>query len=154
VREFSLAVVGINYLNADQSNRRFELAMCVPGEPAHLVTEPTNKHDPAAVAVFSARGIQIGYLTSERCVWIGARIRAGEEQEAVFQDSGRHAATIRIRFGGGSPTLPAPRPKAPAPDGDEWLNQDPGGDDWTAEPVAPFEMISSAARVLDLAPSV
>lgn len=148
MKEFSLAVVGINHLNADQSNRRFELAMCVPGEPVHLVPEPTNKHDPAAVAVFSARGVQIGFLSRERCLWIGTRIRAGEEHKAVFQDSGQHAATIRIRFGGGSPTLPAPAPKETAPDEDEWLNQDPGGDDWLSEPIAPFEMISSAARVL------
>ncbi|WP_145118935.1 HIRAN domain-containing protein [Sphingomonas panaciterrae] len=34
--------------------------MCEPGEPVHLVPKPTNEHDPAAVAVFSARGIQIG----------------------------------------------------------------------------------------------
>ncbi|MDF2496082.1 HIRAN domain-containing protein [Sphingomonas sp.] len=128
MKEFSLAVVGINYLNADQSNRRFELAMCVPGEPVHLVPEPTNKHDPAAVAVFSARGMQIGYLSSERCLWIGARIRAGEEHEAVFQDFGQHTATIRVRFGGGSPTLPAPLPRVMGPVEEEWLNQDPAGD--------------------------
>lgn len=130
MKEFSLAVVGINHLNADHSNRRFELAMCVPGEPAHLVPEPSNKHDPAAVAVFSARGIQIGYLSSERCVWIGARIRAGEEHEAVFQDCARHAATIRVRFGGGSPTLPTPRQRATAPDEDHWINQDEGSEEW------------------------
>ena len=130
MKEFSLAVVGINYLNADQSNRRFELAMCVPGEAVHLTPEPNNKHDPAAVAVFSARGNQIGYLSSERCLWIGAKIRAGEEHDAVFQDCGQHAATIRVRFGGGAPTLPAPPPREAAPDEDEWLNQDPGGDAW------------------------
>ncbi|MDF2602991.1 HIRAN domain-containing protein [Sphingomonas sp.] len=130
MKEFSLAVVGINYLNADQSNRRFELAMCAPGEPVHLVPETNNRHDPAAVAVFSARGVQIGYLSSERCLWIGTRIGAGEEHEAVFQATGQHAAMIRIRFGGGSPTLPAPPPKEAAPEEDEWLNQDPRGDEW------------------------
>ena len=130
MREFSLAVVGINYLNADQSNRRFELAMCVPGEPVQLMPEPTNKHDPAAVAVFSTRGVQIGYLSSERCLWIGTRIRAGEEHEAMFQHLGTHAATIRVRFGGGAPTLPAPRIEEAAPDEDDWINQDPGGDEW------------------------
>lgn len=130
MEEFSLAVVGINYPNADGTNRRFELAMCVPGEPAHLMLEPTNKYDPAAVAVLSARGMQIGYLSGERCLWVGSKIRAGEEHEVRFQDLGTHTATIRIRFGGGEPTLPAPRPAAAASENDDWLNQDPGGDDW------------------------
>jgi hypothetical protein len=130
VEEFSLAVVGINFPNADKSNRRFELALCVPGEPASLVLEPKNKHDPAAVAVFSARGHQIGYLSRERCLWVGSRIRAGEEHNVVFQDLDDHIATVRIRFGGGTPTLPVPRPKPPAPDEDEWLYRDPDGPDW------------------------
>lgn len=132
MNEFSLAVVGINYPNADGTNRRFELALCVPGEPAHLVLDPKNKHDPDAVAVLSARGMQIGYLSRERCLWVGSKIRAGEEHVAMFQDLGEHTATIRLRLGGGAPTLPVPRPKAAAPDEEEWLNQDPGGDDWMA----------------------
>lgn len=130
MKEFSLVVVGINYLNADQSNRRFELAMCVPGEPVHLMPEPDNKHDPAAVAVLSGRGVQIGYLSSERCLWIGKRIRAGEEHEAMFQRLGTHAATVRVRFGGGAPTLPVLLPKEAAPDEDDRINQHPGRDEW------------------------
>ncbi|WP_375293501.1 hypothetical protein [Novosphingobium sp. G106] len=33
----------------------------------------------------SARGIQIGYLSAERCGWIGAKLRYGEDLRAVFQ---------------------------------------------------------------------
>lgn len=132
MEEFSLAVVGINYLNADKSNRRFELALCVPGEPVRLVLEPKNKHDPAAVAVFSARDMQIGYLSRERCLWVGSRIRAGEIFHAVFQELDEHVAAIRVRFGGGLPTLPVPRPRPPVPDEDEWLYRDPDGSEWGA----------------------
>ncbi|MBV1692466.1 HIRAN domain-containing protein [Novosphingobium sp. G106] len=50
-----------------------------------LLPEPKNKHDASAVAVVSARGIQIGYLSAERCGWIGAKLRYGEDLRAVFQ---------------------------------------------------------------------
>src|SRR5690349_9077690 len=43
-------VVGSMHPNADGSNRLFEIALCVPGEPITLVREPKNKHDPSAVA--------------------------------------------------------------------------------------------------------
>lgn len=132
MEEFSLAVVGINYPNADKSNRRFELALCAPGEPVHLVLEPKNKHDPAAVAVFSARNMQIGYLSRERCLWVGSRMRAGEVFEAIFQELDEHVAAVRVRFGGGSPSLPVPRPRPPTPDEDEWLYRDPEGSEWGA----------------------
>ena len=106
--ELSLAVVGLDFPNVDKSNRRFEMALCFPGEPVHLVPDPKNRADPRAVAVVSARGTQLGYLTAERCGLIGARLEAGEHYEAFFQEPGRAAAVIRVRFGGGAPTMPAP----------------------------------------------
>jgi hypothetical protein len=112
--ELSLAVVGLDYPNRDRSCRRFEMALCVAGEPVHLVPEPRNPYDRTAVAVVSCRGTQLGYITADRCAQIGARIRAGEKHEAFFQAPGRHYATIRIRFGGGPPTLPPPPPDQPA----------------------------------------
>lgn len=107
--ELSLAVVGIDFLNENKSNRRMELIWCKPGDPMELRPEPKNKHDPNAVAVYSARGVQVGYLTAERAPLIGARLRNGEECEVIFQDLDTHAAYIRARFGGGSPTLPVSR---------------------------------------------
>lgn len=139
-RELSLFVVGLQYPNPDKakSNRRFEVALCAPGEPVELRLEPTNPADENAVAVFSARGIQLGYLKAERAPWIGGKIKAGEIFEAVFQEPGVAFAVIRVRFGGGTPTLPAPRePRGlvqddfyPDPEPPEGI--DPEGSDWGA----------------------
>lgn len=112
-RELTLAVVGIDFANADGSNRRFAIALCRPGDPVELRPEPKNKHDSRAVAVFTDRGGQIGYLTAERCGLIGGKVRAGEEVAAVFQGVGDTAAFIRVRFGGGAPTLPPQSPPPP-----------------------------------------
>lgn len=133
-RELSLAVVGIDYANDDKSgsDRRFEMLVCEPGEPVDLRLEPTNKHDRNAVAVFTLRGIQLGYLTADRAPWIGAKLRAGEVWEAVFQSRGARAAYIRIRFGGGAPTLPAPRPAGEGRGGGCDFDPDPDGPIWGA----------------------
>jgi hypothetical protein len=109
MRELSLAVVGLDFPNRDRSNRRFEVALCRPGDPVTLRPEPRNPVDPRAVAVLSERGIQLGYLTAERCGLIGKRLNAGEAYEAVFQEAGRYQAAIRVRFGGGAPALPERR---------------------------------------------
>lgn len=127
MREVSLAVVGLDFPNEDRSksNRRFEVALCAPGEEVQLVPEPKNKHDRRAVAVFSCRGIQLGYLTAERCGWIGGRLANGEEYVAVFQEARASAAIIRVRFGGGHPTIPAAAPSRPAPGhfADEYVHE-------------------------------
>jgi hypothetical protein len=126
--ELSLAVVGIDYANADGSLRRFELLLCEPGDTIELRPEPTNEHDPRAVAVFRIGGGQIGYLTAERCGWIGGRM-ASEEFAAIFQRVTETAAIIRIRFGGGLPTLP-PDPPGEDPDPDFYPDSD--GPEWGA----------------------
>ena len=100
-------VVGVAYANSDGSNRQFEVAMCTPGEPVALVPEPTNKADPAAVAVYSARGVQIGYLSADRCVWIGGKLRQGQEIRAIFQEGSTRGAVIRVNLEGKDPALPA-----------------------------------------------
>jgi hypothetical protein len=102
----SLAVVGADYPNKRGPVRRFELAICQPGEPVELRPEPTNKADPSAVAVYSCRGIQVGYLTAERCGRIGALIRQGRDVRAVFQHHAPYGAVIRAAFDGDDPTLP------------------------------------------------
>lgn len=131
--EVSLAVVGIDYANADatKSSRRFEVRLCAPGEPVELRPEPKNKHDRHAIAVFSTRGVQIGYLSAERAPAIGAKIRAGMPIQAVFQREISTAAIIRVRFDGGEPTLPpVPPPDATPDDGDFYA--DPEGPMWGA----------------------
>lgn len=108
--DMTLSVVGAIHLNKDGSNRLFEIALCAPGEPVALQPEPSNRHDPSAVAVISTRGIPIGYLSAERCGWIGSRIRLGEELRAVFQDAVKGGALIRMSFSGEDPVLPPARP--------------------------------------------
>lgn len=132
-RELSLMVVGLAHPNEDKakSNRRFEAALCEPGEPVELRREPKNKHDPNAVAVFSARGTQLGYLSAERAPWIGGRILLGEEINAVFQQVDITTAVIRVKFGGGAPTLPPPRPRRPTRSFDDF-EPDPEGPEWGA----------------------
>ncbi|KKW89741.1 HIRAN domain-containing protein [Sphingobium chungbukense] len=109
-QELSLAVVGALHPNADESNRQFEIRMLNPGDPITLILEPSNKADPSAVAVFSVRGIQLGYLSAERCGWIGAKIRQGLDVRGIFQAATSDGAIIRVRLDGGVPNLPSPQP--------------------------------------------
>ena len=128
MKELSLAVVGIDYPNKGGGSRRFELLQCDPGEPVALRPEPRNRHDPNAVGVWSARGVQIGYLSAERAPWIGRRV-IEEEAQAVFQAIAGPVAYIRVRFGGGAPTLPVARAAADAEDA---FAPDPEGSIWGA----------------------
>lgn len=104
--ELSLHVVGLDFENTDKakSNRRFEMALCVPGERVDLVPEPKHPKDSNAVAVFTDRGRQPDYLTAERAPWISRKIAAGEPHEPIFQGAS-NAAIVRVKFGEGEPTL-------------------------------------------------
>ncbi|KQO06050.1 HIRAN domain-containing protein [Sphingomonas sp. Leaf242] len=136
--ELTLSVVGIDFPNADRSksNRRMELLLCAPGEPVDLRREPKNPHDANAVAVFSLRGVQMGYLSAERAPLIGRRMQQ-EEHVAVFQALTGSMGYVRIRFGGGAPSLPDPEAPTPArsrvamfdPDA---FYPDPEGPEWGA----------------------
>ena len=66
MQELTLAVVGIDFPNADGSNRRSEAMMTLPGESVELVPEPKNKHDSNAIAVISPRGFPVHYGPSSR----------------------------------------------------------------------------------------
>lgn len=95
-----LNVVGGAYDNDDGSSRQMETAKLRPGEPVELRREPTNKFDPSAVAVFSARGIQIGYLGASRAAWIGSKLDKGLPVRAVVDRivgrAGERKPVIRI----------------------------------------------------------
>lgn len=103
----TLAVVGADFDNRDKakSNRRYEILLCKPGDPVTLVPEPDNPADDCAVAVYSERGIQIGYLPAERCGLIGKYIRDGLDVCAVFQVQTAFGAYIRASFDGITPTV-------------------------------------------------
>ncbi|GLV21967.1 hypothetical protein TomMM35A_18200 [Sphingobium sp. TomMM35A] len=106
MKHLSLAVVGVGFDNKTGPARRFEIEMCEPGEPVELRPEPKNPADRNAIAVYSARGIQIGYVRAERAPLIGTAMRRGVV-EAIFQDSEQWGATIRVHLDGTTPTLPA-----------------------------------------------
>ena len=105
----SLAVVGARFPNADGSDRRLEILECALGDPVDLRPEPTNKKDPSAIAVYSERGVQMGYLSAERAPRIGQLIREAREPCAVFQGEADFGAWIRVAFDGEEPALPAQR---------------------------------------------
>jgi hypothetical protein len=119
----SLAVVGVDFPNRKGPGRRFEIELCQPGEPVELVPEPRNPADPRAVAVFSCRNVQIGYLTAERCGWIGSIIGGGREVRAIFQRKARYGAVIRAAFDGEVPILPEPK-EEPAREIDWWPDEE------------------------------
>lgn len=111
MRQVSLAVVGIDYPNKRGPARRFELEMCSPGEPIELRPEPTNPNDEHAIAVFSCRGVQLGYLKSERAVWIGTLSRQGRTMSGIFQGATASAAWVRVAFDNDDPALPVVKPQ-------------------------------------------
>lgn len=116
--QHTLVVVGIDYPNRRGPVRRFEIAMCVPGEHVELRPEPDNPADPCAVAVFSARGVQIGYLQAERCGRIFAMIRKGRQVSAIFQGFDRFRGYIRVAYDGEAAILPPTKAIRDEPDFD------------------------------------
>lgn len=102
----SLAIVGADHLNKDKSNRRTEILWSTPGEEVHLVPEPKNPVDPQAVAVFSARGVQIGYVKAVQAQLIRSYLARGRITSAIFQHPINDGAVIRVGLDGELPTLP------------------------------------------------
>lgn len=137
-RVLSLHVVGAAHLNADGSNRRSEIIFCNPGDRIELRPEPKNPADPYAVAVFTERGFQIGYLTAERAPWIGGMLAQGSIVTAIFQTETPWGAMVRVGLDGAIPTLP-PTPIAT----DEDAAQSDDGDDFWPDPEPPNDFIQA-----------
>ncbi len=114
--ELTTSIVGIDFPNEDKSksNRRMECMLCAPGDLVELRPEPKNPYDENAIAIWSDRGVQLGYVSAERAPLIGKRMKE-DDAVAVFQAMHGNGAYIRIRLGGGVPTLPDPVPDAPKP---------------------------------------
>ncbi|MDQ2762677.1 MAG: HIRAN domain-containing protein [Pseudomonadota bacterium] len=96
IKPFTLGVVGAPYSNKDGSNRLFEIKLCSPGERVDLRPEPKNPYDEHAIAVWSVREAQIGYLSSERAPYVGGLLRAGHQLSAIFQEETDWGAAVRI----------------------------------------------------------
>lgn len=106
-RPQSLAVVGVGFPNkAKGPSRAFEIAICRPGDPVELRPEPKNPADARAIAVFSERDVQIGYLRAEHAWRIGKLAEAGHSATAIFQEATKYGAAIRVAFNGETPVLP------------------------------------------------
>lgn len=84
----------------------------MPGEEVSLLPEPKNPVDPQAVAVFSARGVQIGYVKSFQAQLIRTYIGRGRITAAIFQGRHKEGAIIRLGLDGELPTLPEPPPES------------------------------------------
>lgn len=125
-KELSIVIKGAMHDNTDGTNRLFEIAMLNPGDPVELVPEPKNKHDPNAIAIFSARGYQIGYVSAERCVLIGSRLGSGAEVLSIFQERTADGGVVRVNFVGVTPTLPKPAAPCRQPVWDEHADPDYG----------------------------
>lgn len=125
--QHTLPVVGINFPNDRGVLRRFEVEICRPGEAIDLRPEPKNEFDSRAVAAYSARGIQIGYLPAERCGRIQAMILQGRTVSAIFQGHDEHRAYIRVAYDGEVPMLPDVGSDEPPQEQDFW--PDPTYDD-------------------------
>ena len=54
-----------------------------PGSPLGLRRDPENEHDPNAIAVETAGGLQVGWVPREEAVEIAAQIDAGRVWSAV-----------------------------------------------------------------------
>lgn len=111
--DFSLPGAGERHLNADGSSRQEELALCVPGEPVRLVREPSNPYDHMAVAIISARGVCIGYLSRDRAVWVGSKIDRGYDVRAMVErvkgadlEGAALGIVVRINMEGEEPEMP------------------------------------------------
>ena len=84
INDFRLRLVGAQFDNEDGSSRQEELSRCVVGDPVELVREPDNPHDPSAVAVYSCRRVQIGYIGADRTAWIGSKLDRGYPVRAII----------------------------------------------------------------------
>ena len=119
--QISLAVVGVDYPNRGRKRgpaRRFIMDLCQAGDPVELRPEPDNPKDPQAIAVYSERGEQMGYLPAERAPYVGMMMRRGEVT-AIFQEKTKWGGAVRIAFDGDTPVLPR-RPESQVPVDDDW----------------------------------
>ena len=80
----SLNIVGESFTNSDGTSRQLEIKRCRAGEPITLRAEPENKFSDKAIAVFSCRDIQLGYIGADHCEWI-ARLMQNPEFEVEIE---------------------------------------------------------------------
>jgi len=108
-------IVGESRRNADGSNRQTEIRRCRAGDAVSLCCEPDNPYDRNAVAVFSKRGIQIGYLSSEHAEWMTDKVARGLATAIIERINGGVAGKpslgvcLRVNYKGEAVEPPKPR---------------------------------------------
>ena len=127
--ELSLAVVGARFDNPRRKgkptgNRQSEILLCEPGDAVTLEHEPKNPHDANAIAVFSSRGVQIGYIVADRTILIHKAWGEAREVRAIFQETITGGAAIRVAFDR-DPALPPPRPADHMPEPRKMIGSNP-----------------------------
>ena len=131
----SLAIVGTQFPNQRGPTRRFELEICRAGEDVELRPEPKNPADENAIAIYSCRGVQLGYVASARAALLIGYLKSGATVRAIFQGVGLTGGWVRVTFDGSEPAIPsiadgmASQPKPPDDTADSWFWRDPVYDD-------------------------
>ena len=113
IDELSLVVVGARFDNTRRKgrptgDRQMEITLCEPGDPVMLEHGPKNEHDQNSIAVYSSRGVQIGYIVADRTIMIHKALAEARYVRAIFQEPVIGGAAIRIAFDR-EPTLPKKR---------------------------------------------
>ncbi|AJR24575.1 hypothetical protein [Sphingobium sp. YBL2] len=104
----SIAIVGADLPNARAAKRRAEIAACRPGEPLELRRERGTRAGKRVVGVYSARGIEIGYVLPAQADRVAGLVSIAR---TIFEREDSFGAVARATFDGSAPTLPAPKPK-------------------------------------------
>jgi len=123
-REASLAIVGPDLTTSRAARRRAEIAACRPGEPLELKRRSGMRGGSRVVAVYSPRGIEIGYISPRDADRVAGLISI---TRAIFQNADTFGAIGRFTFDGSAPALPAPKSKTerrepPRPPADEFCD--------------------------------
>ncbi len=84
-RTYSLSVVGESYDNDDGTSRQKIIRRCKAGDQIVLRREPDNPYDPNAIAVTTAAGEQIGYLSRDNAEWVPDALEKAERTTVVIK---------------------------------------------------------------------
>lgn len=106
-RSISIAIIGVDFPRRGET-RRAEIGLCRPGEPLDLRRERRPIGGRAAVGVYSARGVQIGYVSPEDADMIAGQIAVAR---AIFSNADTFGAVGRFTLDGSTPALRQPKPK-------------------------------------------
>ena len=103
VDNIDVDIVGESFDNRDGTSRQAELRRCEALETASVTRERDNPVSQDAVAVFSARGVQIGYIGKSRSVTIGEALDDGRVESCIISSVGKGSsgllgATLLIRI--------------------------------------------------------